>query len=169
MTAKSKNQSIINIAIFASGNGSNAQKIIQYFRNSNRIKIKLIVCNNPIAGVLRIATKEMVPVLLIERNNFNLTGYVSELKSREIGFIVLAGFLWKVPPILNNAFRNKIINIHPALLPAFGGKGMYGNAVHAAVIAAREKQTGITIHYVDDLYDHGKIIFQKSCPVGENE
>jgi phosphoribosylglycinamide formyltransferase-1 len=169
MATKRKTQSLINMAIFASGHGSNALKIIQYFRNSNRIKIALIVCNNPAAGVLKIATEHKIPVLLIERQNFNQTGYVSELKSRQIGFIVLAGFLWKVPPILINEFRKSIINIHPALLPAYGGKGMYGNAVHEAVIAAKEKQSGITIHYVDNLYDHGKIVFQKSCPIDENE
>jgi phosphoribosylglycinamide formyltransferase-1 len=169
MATKSNTQSLINVAIFASGQGSNALKIIQYFRNSARIKISLVVCNNPAAGVLKIAAEHKIPVLLIDRQIFNLTGYIPELKNRQIGFIVLAGFLWKVPAILIHAFRNKIINIHPALLPAYGGKGMYGNAVHEAVIDAKEKKSGITIHYVDDLYDHGKIILQKSCPISEDE
>jgi phosphoribosylglycinamide formyltransferase-1 len=91
------------------------------------------------------------------------------LKKKKIDFIVLAGFLWKIPKTLINAFHNKIINIHPALLPAYGGKGMYGDAVHKAVIGGKEKQSGITIHFVDEKYDHGKIIFQATCPVTENE
>jgi len=162
-------QKIKHIAIFASGTGSNAQKIIDYFKNSEKIKISLIVCNNPGAGVLKIAADENVPVLLIEKQIFLLTGYKTELRNRKIEFIVLAGFLWKIPPILIEAFKDKMINIHPALLPVHGGKGMYGNAVHAAVLAAKEKQSGITIHYVDEKYDHGKIIFQRVCPVDENE
>jgi len=162
-------RTIINIAIFASGTGSNAQKIIDHFKNSKQTKIGLIVCNNPGAGVLEIAANENIPVLLIEKGKFRLSGYVEELKSQNIEFIVLAGFLWKIPSVLINAFPNKIINMHPALLPDYGGKGMYGNAVHAAVLAAKEKQSGITIHYVDDIYDHGKIIFQSTCPLDENE
>lgn len=170
-TAKSitEERVLINIAIFASGTGSNAQKIIDYFKNSKQIKISLIVCNNPVAGVLEIATSENISVLLIEKEKFRLTGYVEELIRQQIKFIVLAGFLWKIPLVLINAFSEKIINIHPALLPAYGGKGMYGNAVHAAVLTAKEKQSGITIHFVDDKYDHGKIIFQTTCPVDENE
>ena len=162
-------QETIHIAIFASGAGSNAQKIIDYFKDSKRIKISLIVCNNPDAGILKIAEKESVPVLLIEKHLFRDTGYVEELKNNNIQFIVLAGFLWKIPPVLIEAFKNKIVNIHPALLPAYGGKGMYGNAVHAAVLAAKEKSSGITIHFVDEKYDHGKIIFQTTCPIDENE
>ncbi|HEY5406826.1 MAG TPA: phosphoribosylglycinamide formyltransferase [Ginsengibacter sp.] len=158
-----------HVAIFASGTGSNAQKIINYFKNSVKVQISLIVCNNKGAGVLKIAVEENIPVLLIERQIFILTGYISELQKQKIEFIVLAGFLWKIPPVLIEAFKNKIINIHPALLPAHGGKGMYGNAVHAAVLAANEKQSGITIHFVDEKYDHGKIIFQSICPVSENE
>jgi formyltetrahydrofolate-dependent phosphoribosylglycinamide formyltransferase len=162
-------QKIKYIAIFASGTGSNAQKIIEYFKYSKKVKISLIVCNNPDAGVVKIADKENIPVLLIEKKMFHITGYVPELKNLQIEFIVLAGFLWKIPPILIKAFKDKIINIHPALLPAYGGKGMYGSAVHAAVLASKEKQSGITIHYVDEKYDHGKIIFQSTCPVDENE
>jgi len=162
-------QETTHIAIFASGAGSNVQKIIGYFKDSERIKISLIVCNNPDAGVLNIAVNESIPVLMIEKQMFRNTGYVEELKKYKIQFIVLAGFLWKIPQILIDAFKNKIINIHPALLPAYGGKGMYGNAVHAAVLAAKEKLSGITIHFVDEKYDHGKIIFQCTCPVEENE
>jgi phosphoribosylglycinamide formyltransferase 1 len=157
------------IAIFASGAGSNAQKIIDYFRNSGKVKVSLIVCNNHQAGVLQIAAYENIPTVLIEKQVFVHTGYLEELRKKKIEFIVLAGFLWKIPMVLIEAFKNKIINIHPALLPSFGGKGMYGNAVHAAVLAAKEKQSGITIHYVDEKYDHGKIIFQSRCSVDENE
>jgi formyltetrahydrofolate-dependent phosphoribosylglycinamide formyltransferase len=160
---------LTKIAIFASGAGSNAQQIINYFRESTTAKVVLIVCNNPKAGVLNIALNEKIPVLLLEKNTFLETGYASQIKSYGADFIILAGFLWKIPFPLINAFQNKIINIHPALLPAFGGKGMYGSAVHSAVIAAREKESGITIHYVDEKYDHGKIIFQTKCNVNENE
>lgn len=158
-----------NIIIFASGAGSNAQKIIDYFKENFLIKIALIVCNNPKAGVITIAAKENIPVLLIEKNLFRETGYLSEIKKYKPDLIVLAGFLWKIPEILITGFHQKIINIHPALLPAHGGKGMYGNAVHAAVVAAKENESGITIHYVDEKYDHGKTIFQASCSVTEND
>jgi phosphoribosylglycinamide formyltransferase-1 len=154
-----------NIAIFASGAGSNTQKIIDYFKNSIKVKVALIVCNNAKAGVLHIAATEGIPVLLVEKEKFKETGYVEEIKEYSISFIVLAGFLWKIPSVLINAFPHKIINIHPALLPAYGGKGMYGHAVHAAVIASKDKVSGITIHYVDELYDHGKIIFQTFCDI----
>lgn len=157
------------IAIFASGAGSNAQQIINYFRESTTAKVVLIVCNNPMARVLNIASKEKIPVLLLEKKAFLETGNASQIKSYGADFIILAGFLWKIPLPLISAFQNKIINIHPALLPAFGGKGMYGSAVHSAVIAAKEKESGITIHYVDEKYDHGKIIFQTKCNVNENE
>jgi formyltetrahydrofolate-dependent phosphoribosylglycinamide formyltransferase len=160
---------ITQIAIFASGTGTNAQKIITHFNKSTIAKVALIVCNNPKAGVLHIAAKESIPVLLLEKNKFSDTGNVAELKDHKIDFIVLAGFLWKIPKILIHAFPNRIVNIHPALLPAYGGKNMYGNAVHSAVINAKEKESGITIHFVDELYDHGKIIFQKSCGINEDD
>ncbi len=158
-----------NIAIFASGAGSNTQKIIDYFKKSIKVKVALIVCNNAKAGVIHIAAQENIPVLLIEKEKFRETGYAEEIKKHSISFIILAGFLWKIPPALINAFPHKIINIHPALLPAYGGKGMYGHAVHAAVIASKEKVSGITIHYVDEKYDHGKIIFQSTCTIDEME
>lgn len=156
----------IRLAIFASGAGSNAQKIIDHFRQSSTVKISLIVCNKPGAGVLDIAAKENIPSLIIEREPFfRGDAYTTALKEHAIDFIVLAGFLWKIPPVLIQAFPGKMINIHPALLPAYGGKGMYGHHVHEAVIAAAEKQSGITIHYVDEQFDHGAIIFQATCPV----
>lgn len=155
-----------NVAIFASGAGSNAQKIIDYFRNSSSVKIALIVSNRKKAGVLQLAAKENVPSLIIEKEKFfSGNGYLDDLASGKIDFIVLAGFLWKVPDALIKAFPKRIINIHPALLPRHGGKGMYGNDVHEAVIGAREKESGITIHYVDEQYDNGDIILQVKCPV----
>ncbi len=172
------------IAIFASGNGSNAQKIIDYFKDSlicsdgvigqdiyieKSIKVEVIVCNNPEAGVLKIAEKESIPALLIEKKKFYEDGYLYDLKKYKIDLIVLAGFMWKVPPEIIKSYPNKIINIHPALLPKFAGKGMYGNFVHEAVINSNEEESGITIHYVDEIYDHGKIIFQAKCKVDEND
>jgi formyltetrahydrofolate-dependent phosphoribosylglycinamide formyltransferase len=159
-----------NIAIFASGAGSNAQKIIDHFRNSPSVKIALIVCNRKKAGVLQIAEKENIPSVIIEKEKFfSNNGYLDELTSRKIGFIVLAGFLWKVPESLIKAFPKRIINIHPALLPGYGGKGMYGSLVHEAVIGAKEKESGITIHYVDEHYDNGDIILQVRCAVFDDD
>ena len=156
----------VRIAIFASGAGSNAQKIIDHFRDSQSINIALIVCNKPGAGVLGIAEREHIPVLLIEKEPFfRGNGYVDELKAARIDFIVLAGFLWKVPATLTAAYPNKIVNIHPALLPRYGGKGMYGMHVHEAIIAAGETESGITIHYVDNVYDNGAVIFQATCAI----
>jgi formyltetrahydrofolate-dependent phosphoribosylglycinamide formyltransferase len=155
-----------NVAIFASGAGSNAQKIIDHFRNSPLAKVGLIVCNRKKAGVIQIAEKENIPSLVLEKEKFfSGNGYVDEMTSRKIGFIVLAGFLWKIPETLIKAYPRRIINIHPALLPAYGGKGMYGSYVHEAVIAAKEKESGITIHYVDEHYDDGDIILQVKCPI----
>jgi phosphoribosylglycinamide formyltransferase 1 len=154
------------IAVFASGAGSNAQKIIDQFHHSERVAISLIVCNKPTAGVINIAAAENIPVLLIEKEKFfSGDAYTYELREAGIDFIVLSGFLWKVPLALLKAFPGKIINIHPALLPNYGGKGMYGQYVHQAVIDNKETESGITIHYVDEVYDHGKIIFQAKCPV----
>ncbi len=189
----------IHVAIFASGAGSNARKIIEYFENqavseffattesetggSSRnpvraaIKVSLIVCNVPNAGVLDIAKEKGIPTLLINKAEFAATGYVESLKNADIHFIVLAGFLWKVPEVLVEAYQagekidaagnvsRGIINIHPALLPNYGGKGMYGGRVHEAVIAAGETKSGITIHWVDAHYDEGDIIFQADCVI----
>lgn len=155
-----------NIAVFASGAGSNAQRIIDHFRGHAEVLIALIVCNKPGAGVISIAEKEGIPSLLIEKETFfRGGGYVDKLRSMGIDFIVLAGFLWKIPDALIAAYPSKIVNIHPALLPKYGGKGMYGNFVHEAVIAAGEKESGITIHYVDGHYDNGDIIFKATCRV----
>jgi folate-dependent phosphoribosylglycinamide formyltransferase PurN len=166
----------IHVAIFASGAGSNAKKIIEYFENkSTPVKISLIVCNVPGAGVLEIAKSKGIPTLMINKEEFTSTGYVESLHNADIQFIVLAGFLWKVPEVLVNAYQpgvgdaKGIINIHPALLPNYGGKGMYGSRVHEAVVAAGEKETGITIHWVDAHYDEGDIIFQAKCAVDASD
>jgi phosphoribosylglycinamide formyltransferase-1 len=154
------------IAIFASGAGSNALRIIEHFHNHPAIRVALIACNKPGAGVLNIAREKGIDAILIEKEPFfRGNGYLDELIRREISFIVLAGFLWKVPETLIRAFPGRIINIHPALLPKYGGRGMYGHFVHSAVISGRETETGITIHYVDEFYDNGDIIFQATCPV----
>lgn len=159
---------MVHIAIFASGTGSNAQKIIDHFRNDPLVMISLVISNKPGAGVLNIAQRENIPSLIIEKERFfRGDGYVSVLKERNIQWIILAGFLWKIPTSLIHAFPGRIINIHPALLPKYGGKGMYGHFVHEAVIGAKEKESGITIHYVDEQFDHGKHILQLTCPVDE--
>ena len=166
MSGRKTGSPVVNVAIFASGAGSNAEQIIKHFAFSSRVKIALIVCNKPMAGVLTIAQKAGIPFLLIEKDRFfNADNYLPELEKNNINFIVLAGFLWKIPVPIINAYAKKIINIHPALLPKYGGSGMYGSRIHEAVIAAKEKESGITIHYVDELYDHGEIIFQATCTV----
>jgi len=162
------------IAIFSSGAGSNAKKIIDHLLSKEKSNstpvVSLIVCNKPEAGVLKIAADNNIPVLLIEKEKFfRGNAYIDELKAANIDFIVLAGFLWKIPDELIKAFRGKMINIHPALLPKYGGKGMYGNFVHEAVITNKEKESGITIHYVDEVYDHGQIILQATCLVSEDD
>ena len=164
------------IAIFASGAGSNAEKIIRHFsaadssRKTAVTMVALIISNKPDAGVLQIAAANNIPSLLIDKEKFfRGNAYVDELKAAKIDLIVLAGFLWKIPSLLINSFPGKIINIHPALLPDYGGKGMYGKFVHEAVIANKEKESGISIHFVDALYDHGAVIFQARCPVLEND
>ncbi len=167
------------IAVFASGAGSNAEKIINHFtslptplhvvergKQTPHIEVALIVCNKPGAGVLKIAASKNIPSLLIEKEKFSHgNAYINELREKEIDFIVLAGFIWKIPAALIRAFSGCIINIHPALLPKYGGKGMYGQHVHQAVIDNKETESGITIHYVDEVYDNGKTIFQATCPV----
>ena len=154
------------IAIFASGTGSNAANIIEYFKNYPTIRVSLIVSNRADAGVIKVADVNNLPVILTEKETFfRGNAYVDELLNADISYIVLAGFLWKIPQKIIDNYQNKIINIHPALLPKYGGKGMYGNKVHEAVIASGEKESGITIHIVDEQYDNGSIIFQATCPV----
>lgn len=155
-----------SVAIFASGAGSNAEKIIERFKASDAATISLIATNKTTAGVISIAERNDIPVLYLNKQKFfEEDGYVEELRQAKIDLIVLAGFLWKIPQIVIDAFRNRIINIHPALLPKYGGTGMYGSKVHEAVISNGETESGITIHYVDEHYDNGDIIFHAACPV----
>ena len=154
----------MNIAIFASGGGSNARKIMEYFQSSGVGRVVLVVCNRKNAGVIGIAAEFGVPVQMIDRNLF----YESErlldvLESYRTDFIALAGFLWLIPGYLIKAYPDRIVNIHPALLPKYGGHGMYGHHVHEAVKAAGEQESGPTIHFVNEHYDEGDIIFQTSC------
>ena len=159
-----------NIAIFASGTGTNAETIINYFKDHKDIRIKLVVCNNPKGGVLDVAKKNHVPVVLISKEEFQREEVLlKELEVYNINFVVLAGFLWLIPEYLLNKFSGKIINIHPALLPKYGGKGMYGNHIHEAVKAAGEKETGITVHYVNERYDEGEAIAQIKCPLNPDD
>lgn len=157
-----------NIAIFASGSGTNAEKMISYF-NSGNISVKLILTNNKEAFVIERAKKHNVSYYVFDREEFKSGGVTQILKNNNIDLIVLAGFLWLIPEDLINSYPNKIINIHPALLPKYGGKGMYGDNVHKAVIKNKEKESGITIHYVNNEYDKGNIILQARCPVKQND
>ncbi|MBK7098533.1 MAG: phosphoribosylglycinamide formyltransferase [Sphingobacteriales bacterium] len=160
----------IKIAIFASGAGSNTQRIIDYFKGNSNVQVRLIVCNNAEAGVLRIALNERITSLLIERSRFfKEASYLPILTEYGIDWIILAGFLWKIPEKMIEAYPHRIINIHPALLPKYGGKGMYGHHVHQAVLDAGDHESGITIHFVDEQYDHGLTIFQAKCPVANDD
>ncbi len=154
------------IILFASGNGSNAENIIRYFQKDKPARVTAVFTNNSQAGVIRRAQKLDVPVYFLSRDDFlHPADLIRRMKVLQPDLIVLAGFLWKIPAEFIVQFPEKIINIHPALLPAYGGKGMYGKYVHEAVLAAGEKKTGITIHYVNAHYDEGQILFQKEIPV----
>jgi phosphoribosylglycinamide formyltransferase 1 len=154
------------LAIFASGSGSNAQRIIEYFHGSHQISIGLILSNNPNAYVLERARKAKIPTVCFNRKEFYESNFILDILTVQgITFIVLAGFLWLIPDYLLNAYRGRIINIHPALLPKYGGKGMYGMRVHETVIQSGDEESGITIHYVNEKYDDGQIIFQAKCRI----
>jgi len=158
------------IAILASGAGSNAANILHYFKSKPVAEVVLIASNKSDAGVLKIAAANAIPTFMLTKENFRDSDeFIHVLKSMEVDFIVLAGFLWKVPPQLVNLFPQHIINIHPSLLPKYGGKGMYGHFVHEAVYAAREKESGITIHWVNEHYDEGAIIAQYRTPISDND
>jgi len=155
-----------NIAIFASGSGTNAENIIRYFAHSDQVKVAVVLSNNRKVGVHERVNKLGVPSFVFTREQFiEGTPVIDKLREYDVDFIVLAGFMNKISDTLLRAFPNKIINIHPALLPKHGGKGMYGMHVHEAVVAAGEKESGITIHYINENYDEGAVIFQASCPV----
>ncbi len=152
------------VVIFASGSGSNAENLIKFFQNSDNVSVIQVLTNNPRAKVLERCKRFNVSTLCFNKQAFTETDDVLNiLKSSNPDLIVLAGFLWKVPEKFLNEFPNKIINIHPALLPKYGGKGMYGMHVHEAVVINKESDTGITIHYVNENYDEGAIIFQTKC------
>jgi len=159
-----------NIAIFASGSGTNAENLIRFFRTSPFGEVKVVLTNRSDAGVIDRAQSLEVESLVFSREQFYNSQEVLEfLFERKIDYIVLAGFLWLVPDYLLKSFENKIVNIHPALLPKYGGKGMYGNRVHRAVIDAGENESGITIHHVNQDYDEGDIIFQARCDIEPGE
>jgi len=154
------------IAIFASGSGTNAQRIIEYFSKTPEITVSLVLSNKPDAFVLERSKKLKVPSVVFDRHTFTETDDITNLLKKEgIDFIVLAGFLWLIPLNLIRAYPRRIINIHPALLPKYGGKGMYGERVHEAVLQSGDKESGISIHYVNEKYDEGNIIFQAKCEV----
>ena len=157
------------IAIFASGSGSNAEEIANFFRDHSSIKVAVIGSNNPKALVLDRANRLGIPTKVFNREEFVSTTVVDWLQENRITHIVLAGFLWLIPPSILKAYPDKIINIHPALLPKFGGKGMYGMKIHELVRTLKEKETGITIHLINEKYDEGPILYQGKCDVLETD
>lgn len=162
----------IKIAILASGKGSNAEKIIQHFHSADgQVEVDSIFSNRKHAGVFKIAEKYSISAFYYSTVDFKegVKRFIKELKERNVSFIILSGFLLKVPEELCSSFKNRILNIHPSLLPKYGGKGMYGHYVHDAVKQAKEKETGITIHLVNENFDDGKIIFQKSCDISQSD
>lgn len=157
------------IAIFVSGNGTNLQRIAEYFKGNPEVEIVNVVCNNPKAYAIERAKQLGIPVRMVNRQEFNSAEFTQEMAGLQLDFIVLAGFLWKIPESLIRVYPKKIINIHPALLPKYGGKGFYGEHVHEAVVAAKETYSGITIHYVNEIYDSGEIIFQAKVALTSDE
>ena len=159
-----------HIAIFASGSGSNAQKIMEYFKKHQDAEVTLILTNNPEAYVLQRADNFEIPSHVFDRNEFyNTDTIVNLLKNLQTDIIILAGFLWLIPKNLLKAFPNKIINLHPALLPKFGGKGMYGDNVHFSIMEAGETESGITIHFVNENFDEGEIIHQSRFHIDKTD
>lgn len=157
---------MIKIAIFASGSGTNAENIVNYFKDSKEVEITTILCSSPTAYVLTRAKKFNIPTLIFNKEEFMHTDKVlNYLKEQQIDLIVLAGFLWLVPSSLVENYEGRIVNIHPALMPKHCGKGMYGMKVHQAVVDHHDKESGITIHQVNEKFDDGSIIFQATCPV----
>jgi len=163
---KNKNK---NIVVFASGSGSNAVKIYEYFSDLNNVNIASLYCNNPNAKVLERFKSFNIDTVLFSKNDLKSNTILNSLKKVNPDLIVLAGFLLKIPKNITSFFKNKIINIHPALLPLYGGKGMYGENIHKAVIKNKDKMSGLTIHYVNDKYDDGAIIFQKTIRIEPGE
>ncbi len=160
---------MLRIVIFASGSGTNAENIIQYFKNNKNIQITAVLSNKKDAKVLEKAKNLEVPTKVFTRKDFYDTSDIVDYVKNHADFIVLAGFLLKIPEDLIAAFPNKIINIHPALLPKYGGKGMYGMHIHQAIVTNKEEKTGITIHFVNENYDEGAIIFQKEVALSPSD
>lgn len=161
-----------SIALFATGGGSNAREIMRYFERHGSVRVGLVVSNRADCGALVEARERGIDTLIVDRENFYYRGHsliLHHLAERKITLLVLAGFLWLVPEYLLNAFPRRILNIHPALLPAYGGKGMYGHQVHAAVKRAGDRESGMTVHVVDERYDSGEIIFQARCEIGADD
>lgn len=155
-----------NLAILASGSGTNAENIAKYFVNNDAVSVKIIISNNADAYVHERAKQLGIPSVTISRKDvMNTDALLRVLESYKIDFVVLAGYLVRIPDNVTEKYNHKMVNIHPSLLPKFGGKGMYGNRVHEAVIEAKEKESGITIHYTNDKYDEGEVIFQAKCEV----
>lgn len=157
------------LSVFVSGGGTNLQRIAEYFAENPDVVIANVICNNPKAYAIERAKNLGIPCRIIKKSEFSSADFSRELLDEGIDLVVLAGFLWLVPQHLIDAFPNKIINIHPALLPKFGGKGFYGEHVHEAVVAAKEEFSGITIHYVNEHYDSGDIIFQAKVALDDDE
>ncbi len=161
---------MIRLAIFASGTGTNAENIIRYFAGHSLITVALVISNNPEARVLVKAARHRVPGLVFDNREWAVPWNILDvLEQHQIDYIILAGFLRKIPPEIISLYPGKILNIHPALLPRYGGKGMYGDRVHRAILESGDKVSGITIHVVNDQYDEGRIIFQMECPVEQGD
>ena len=157
------------LSIFVSGNGTNLQRIAEYFYDKKDVEIVNGVCNNPKAYAIERAKNLGIPVRMVNRQEFNSPEFTQEMEDLKLDLIILAGFLWKIPVCLVQAYLRQIVNIHPALLPKYGGKGFYGEHVHEAVVAAKEHFSGITIHYVNEIYDNGEIILQAYVALDEKE
>lgn len=161
--------SMTKLAIFASGSGTNTENLIRYFKNSQLANITLVLSNNKNAKVLQRAKKHDIKTLIFSKKELYETDYIVEILKEKADFIILAGFLWRVPTSIIEVFPNRIVNIHPALLPKYGGKGMYGMRVHETIKENGEKESGITIHYVNERYDEGNIIFQKKITIDSED
>ena len=157
------------ISIFVSGNGTNLQRIAEYFKGNPDVEIVNVVCNNPEAYVIQRAKNLGIPLRMITKAEFTSPEFTEEMRSLNLDLIVLAGFLWKIPASLIQVYPRQIVNIHPALLPKYGGKGFYGEHVHEAVVAAKEAFSGVTIHYVNEIYDSGEIILQAYTALAPGE
>jgi len=164
-----QNKTVKRIIFFASGSGTNVANIIKYFNGNDKVEVALTLTNNPNSGVIKRVKKMKKPLIVFSKHELEDKSLLQKIISINPDLIILAGFLLKIPVNFVNAFPKKIINIHPALLPKFGGRGMYGNRVHQSVKDSSEEKTGITIHFVNEFFDQGTIIFQASVPIEDND